>query len=104
MCIPETEEWEILSSLTIASTDLMVSKTANDSIYHTVLKEELVRSGIKELVITGCATDFCVDSTVKSALVNDFNITVISDGHTTADRPNLKAHQVIELYKWIWSE
>jgi nicotinamidase-related amidase len=103
-CIPGTDEWEILSSLDIEPADLIISKTANDSFYRTRLKDELIRLNINELVITGCATDFCVDSTIKSALVNDFNLTVISDGHTTADRPGLKAEQVIEHYNWIWGE
>ena len=103
-CIPHTEEWEILSSLNVAPSDLSISKTANDSFYNTKLKSELVKRGVDELVITGCATDFCVDSTVKSALTHDFNITVIADGHTTADRPNLTAKKVIEHYNWIWNE
>jgi nicotinamidase-related amidase len=103
-CIPNTIEWEILSSLDIISSDLIISKTANDSFYRTTLKEKLLEFGINELIITGCATDFCVDSTIKSALVNDFNIIVIKDCHTTADRPNLKAKQVIDHYNWIWSE
>jgi nicotinamidase-related amidase len=103
-CIPGTDEWEILSSLDRESGDLIISKTANDSFYKTRLKDELIRLNISELVVTGCATDFCVDSTVKSALVNDFNIIVIKDAHTTADRPNLKAGQVIDHYNWIWSE
>jgi nicotinamidase-related amidase len=103
-CIPGTDEWEILASLDRESEDLIISKTANDSFYRTGLKDELQRLNISELVITGCATDFCVDSTVKSALVNDFNLIVIKDAHTTADRPNLKAGQVIDHYNWIWSE
>jgi nicotinamidase-related amidase len=103
-CIPNTVEWEILSSLDIKSDDLIISKTANDSFYRTALKEALTKLDINEIIITGCATDFCVDSTIKSALVNDFNIIVIKDGHTTADRPNLKAKQVIDHYNWIWSE
>ncbi len=103
-CKPNTLEWEILSSLDIKSDDLIISKTANDSFYKTTLKEDLTNLGINELIITGCATDFCVDSTIKSALVNDFNIIVIKDGHTTADRPNLNAKQVIDHYNWIWSE
>jgi nicotinamidase-related amidase len=103
-CIPGTEEWEILSSLVRKSEDLIISKTANDSFYRTTLKEELKKLNINELVVTGCATDFCVDSTIKSALINDFNLTVIRDGHTTADRPDLKAEQVIAHYNWIWSE
>ena len=103
-CIPNSLEWEILSSLDIKSGDLIISKTANDSFYRTKLKEELLKLDIHELIVTGCATDFCVDSTIKSALVNDFNIIVIKDGHTTADRPNLNAKQVIDYYNWIWSE
>ena len=103
-CRPGTEEWEILPSLDMKSGDLIISKTANDSFYRTTLKDELSKSGVNELIITGCATDFCVDSTIKSALINDYNIIVIKDGHTTADRPTLKAKQVIEHYNWIWSE
>jgi nicotinamidase-related amidase len=103
-CIPGTEEWELVPSLVAESGDLKISKTANDSFYRTSLRNDLVRLGVDELVITGCATDFCVDSTVKSALVNDFKVTVISDAHTTADRPNLKAKQVIDQYNWVWNE
>lgn len=103
-CKPHTFEWEILPSLVIKPDDLIISKTANDSFYRTILLDILKKSGINDLVITGCATDFCVDSTVKSALVNDFNIIVIKDGHTTADRPGLKAEQVIKHYNWMWSE
>jgi nicotinamidase-related amidase len=103
-CFPGTEEWEILPSLNIISGDIIIPKTANDSFYNTTLRKVLSNSGIDELVITGCATDFCVDSTIKSALTSDFSITVIKDGHTTADRPHLKAQQIIEHYNWIWSE
>jgi nicotinamidase-related amidase len=39
----------------------------------------------------GTKEGFCVPNTVK-------------DAHTTADRPNLKAKQVIDHYNWIWSE
>jgi len=102
--IPSTEGWELLPSLNTAPGDVIISKTANDSFYRTVLKEELARLGADELVITGTATDFCVDSTVKSALINDFNVTVIADAHTTTDRPGLKAKQVIDHYNWLWKE
>jgi len=99
-----TEEWEILSTLVIKSSDLIISKTANDSFYNTTLKDNLLKLGVDKIVITGCATDFCVDSTVKSALINDFNVTIISNGHTTSERPNLTAKQVIDHYNWVWTE
>ena len=103
-CIPGADDWKILPSLIIEPNDFIIPKTANDSFYRTSLHEELNKMSIKEVVITGCATDFCVDATVKSALTHDLNITVISDGHTTADRKNLTARQVIDHYNWIWQE
>ncbi|MFA9390682.1 MAG: cysteine hydrolase family protein [Prolixibacteraceae bacterium] len=103
-CSPGTEEWEILSELVNHKNDCIVPKTVNDAFYHSELKEILQRLDIEELVITGCATDFCVDSTVKSALINDYKVTVISDGHTTADRTKISAQLLIEHYNWIWSE
>ena len=38
------------------------------------------------LLVTGCATDFCVDTTVRVAASRDYEIVVVADGHTTADR------------------
>jgi len=83
---------------------LIIGKTANDAFYQTNLEDELRKRGIEKLIITGSATDFCVDATVKSALVHDFDITIIADAHTTADRPHVTAEQVVAHYNWIWSE
>ena len=104
ICIPGTKDWEIVDTLDIAPEDLCIQKKVNDAFYRSDLLELLKNNTIDEVVITGCATDFCVDATVKAALVNDFNVTVVSDGHTTADRPGLKAKQVIDHYNWVWSE
>lgn len=101
---PGTDEWEIIPKLHKTSTDLVVSKTVNDSFYRSKLKEELTSRGIREITVCGCATDFCVDATIKSALVNDFDITVISDAHTTANRPNLNAKQLIDYFNWQWND
>jgi len=102
--IPGTEEWEIASGLILNKNDLIIPKTANDSFYKTSLHDELQKRKVSELVITGCATDFCVNAAILSAINHDFNVTVISDAHTTADRPFVHAKQVIDHYNWIWSE
>ncbi|OFX89943.1 MAG: isochorismatase [Bacteroidetes bacterium GWF2_33_16] len=103
-CLPGTEEWEILDPLNVLKEDCIISKTANDSFYNSKLDEFLIASEVNDIVITGCATDFCVDSTIKSALTRNYNITVISNGHTTASRHGISAQMVIDLYNWIWSE
>ncbi len=84
--------------------DIIVSKTANDSFYKSSLQSILSINYISELFITGCATDFCVDATIKSALSEDYKVTVIEDGHTTASRPYIDAQTVINHYNWLWSE
>lgn len=103
-CKPKTEEWEILDSLNINDNDMIVSKTANDSFYKSELNNILKDKDVEELVVTGCATDFCVDATLKSAVINEYKVIIIADCHTTGDRPHLKAEKVIEHYNWMWDE
>ena len=93
-----TEDWDILPELARLPNDITISKTANDSFYQTSLQETLSEKNISELFITGCATDFCVDATIKSALSKDYKVTIIEDGHTTACRPFLDAQSVINHY------
>ncbi|MEB2781484.1 isochorismatase family protein [Algoriphagus sp. C2-6-M1] len=100
--IPNTADWEILSDLMVNETDISINKTVNDAFYQSNLDSVLKELNIKELFITGFATDFCVEATVQSALTKDYNITVVSDGHTTGERPHLKAKKIIEHNNWIW--
>ena len=100
--IPMTTEWELLDELEVESTDLFLNKYANDSFYRSKLSQIVSELNVSELFITGCATDFCVESTIQSALVHDYLITIVSNGHTTADRPHLKAEKVIDHYNWVW--
>lgn len=97
-----TWEWELLDDLDVNPTDYLIDKYANDVFYNSKLQGSLSDMNVTELVITGCATDFCVESTIQSALTKDFDITVVSDGHTTGERPNLTAKQVIDHYNWVW--
>ncbi|MEL7001823.1 MAG: isochorismatase family protein [Bacteroidota bacterium] len=95
-------DWEILDELIVREEDILIDKYANDCFYRSNLQAKLSEAAIDELVITGCATDFCVESTIQSALSKDYTITVVEDGHTTADRPHMNTRQVIEHYNWVW--
>ncbi|MES2780856.1 MAG: isochorismatase family protein [Bacteroidota bacterium] len=102
--LPNTDDWEILPELIHDTTDVVISKIANDAFYQTDLQSTLTNLAITELYVTGCATDFCVDTTIKSALSKDYHITVVADGHTTADRPHVDAPTVIAYYNWLWAD
>ncbi|NJB37236.1 isochorismatase family protein [Croceivirga sp. JEA036] len=96
--------WENLDALQTKPTDIFLDKTANDAFYNTALESLLKENGVKEVCITGCATDFCVASTLQSALIKDFNVVAVADGHTTGNRPNLTAEQVVAHYNWVWQD
>lgn len=100
--VPFTTEWELLDDLEIDPNDVHIDKYANDVFYCSELQKKLDLLAVTELVITGCATDFCVESTIQSAVSKDYNVTIIEDGHTTGNRPSLRAHQVIDHYNWVW--
>ncbi|UTA66621.1 isochorismatase family protein [Emticicia sp. 21SJ11W-3] len=100
--VPHTTEWELLDDLKVEAGDILIDKYANDVFYRSELQSQLDQCLVDELIISGCATDFCIESTVQSALTRDYKITVVEDGHTTGERPHLKAVQVIEHYNWVW--
>ena len=100
--VPHTTAWELLDDLNVEAGDILIAKYANDVFYRSDLQSQLEQCSVDELIISGCATDFCVEATIQSALSKDYKITVVEDGHTTGERPHLKAVQVIEHYNWVW--
>lgn len=100
--VPHSAGWQILDSLIQGRDDLILRKTANDAFYQTTLAATLTAKGIEDLIFCGWATDFCVDSSVKSALAKNYRVSVAKDCHTVSDRPYLSASQVIEYYNWLW--
>ena len=100
---PGTEEWSLLPALHVQPSDIIVSKTANDCFYHSSLEKILQEHGADELIVAGCATDFCVDSTIRAALSKDYNITVVADAHTTANRPHATADVIIAHHNYVWA-
>jgi len=99
---PDTPGWEFLPALERAEEDLVVRKQACDAFYETELGNILDERDPKPLIITGCATDFCVDTTVRGTTSRDYEVIVVEDGHTTADRPHLNAVDIIQHHNWVW--
>jgi nicotinamidase-related amidase len=99
---PGSNGWELLPFLDRTPTDLVVRKRASDSFHETELKEAIDRLGAKRVIIGGCATEFCVDTTVRSAASKGYEVIVLSDGHTTCDRSHLDAPTIIKHHNWVW--
>jgi len=99
----QTPSWEFLPGLTRQPRDIVVEKTFNDAFAGTILDDTLTGLAPSRLLICGWATDFCVDSTVRSAVAHGYPVTVIRDAHTLANRPHLDAPQVKEHHHWLWT-
>jgi nicotinamidase-related amidase len=101
---PDSSGWRLLPGLHVGTNDMIVRKTSCDAFLETSLQSLLDRHSIERMIITGCATDFCVDTTVRSALARSYPTVVPSDGHTTANRPHLSAEKIIEHHNAIWAD
>jgi nicotinamidase-related amidase len=101
---PDAPGWHLLPELEQVPADMVVHKTSCDAFLDTGLESLLEREKIEQVIVTGCASDFCIDTTVRSALARRYATLVPSDGHTTADRPYLSAGKIIEHHNAIWSD
>jgi len=96
--------WRLLPSLEQDARDLVVEKEGCDAFLETNLESVLKQRSVDELIIVGCATDFCVDTTVRAATAHGYLVTVPSDAHTTRDRPHLDAAKIIEHHNFMWAD
>jgi len=99
-----SEGWQILDELDFRPIDITVEKSNCDSFCNTELEQILTQMNVDELIITGCCTDFCVDSTVRRAATMGHKVHVASDSHTTANKPYLDAETIIKHHNFVWSE
>jgi len=95
---PGTPLWQIHPAITPHEGEPAIQKESPDSFYETRLQEELEARGIKRLVITGGQTQYCVDTTVRRAVAQGYDVLLASDAHTTDDSQTLPAEQIIAFY------
>ena len=83
-----TEGWQIVPELAPAADEEVVHKTSADSFLDTDLDKTLKALGVTEVVVTGFATEICVDTTARQALSHRYDVVLVADGHTTSVRPD----------------
>jgi nicotinamidase-related amidase len=100
---PGRPGWQFLPELDRPDSDFVVEKTLNDAFAGTELQALLDKIAPDRVLVTGWATDFCVDATVRSAVARNHHVVVVADSHTLSDRPHLEAPLVIRHHNWVWS-
>jgi nicotinamidase-related amidase len=92
---PGMPMWPIHPTVAPRKGELVVQKESPDSFHETCLQEELAARGIKRLVITGGQTQICVDTTVRRAVAQGYDVLLASDAHTTESSETWPAEQII---------
>jgi ureidoacrylate peracid hydrolase len=108
--VRDTWSTAILEELTPHPDDLVVSKHRYSGFFETELDDVLEGLDAKYLLVTGCTTSICVESTVRDAMFRDYSCIVLED--CTAEpigaglsRTNHEASLLVieTLFGWISS-
>ena len=94
--------WDFVDDLQPQNANEIITKACCDAFIDTTLDQVLQKLNVTRLIITGCATDFCVDGTIKGAIVKGYDVVVASDAHTTGDRPQIDAATLADFFNWNW--
>jgi nicotinamidase-related amidase len=101
-----SDGWRIVPELTPGDSEPLVDKNYGDSFEDTVLETVLSNLGVGRLVVAGAETDACIRSTLHGALVRGYDVTLVSDAHTTGDKTQWGApppDQVIAHTNLYWT-
>jgi nicotinamidase-related amidase len=89
-----TDGWKLADGLRVLGSDILMRKKATDSFHQTELQNILQDRGIKDLVICGLQSEFCVDTTTRRALALGYPVILVADGHSTLNNSVLSAAQI----------
>lgn len=90
-----SEGQAILDELAPEDGDLIVKKYRSSGFWGTNLDLLLRSNGIKSVVVTGCTTEGCVESTARDALFNDYYVVVAEDCVASDDREQHDASMLL---------
>lgn len=77
--IRDTWNSDIVSELRPETEDTLIYKTRFSGFYQTELDTTLKRMGAKNVIVTGCTTSICVESTIRDGFFLDYACILLED-------------------------
>jgi nicotinamidase-related amidase len=90
-----TAGWLLRPEIAPSSGEPVIHKRACDAFFETTLAAELSGRGIGRVIIAGCMTQYCIDTTVRRAVSSGYDVVLVADGHMTTDAGSLRFEQII---------
>ncbi|MEK3726537.1 MULTISPECIES: cysteine hydrolase family protein [Lysinibacillus] len=95
--------WELYHGLLRQAQDKVIQKTTWDAFYQTDLAQYLNEQHIDQLIFAGAQTEFCLDTTIRSAFSHGYHHNIlIEDAHSTLNSQVLAAPQIIQHHESVW--
>lgn len=79
-----TPQWQWVPQLVPAEREPLIHKHFNSSFEQTGLDSELTRLQATHIVLAGASTNWCIRATAYGALERGYDLTLVSDAHTTS--------------------
>ena len=105
-----SQDWQLVPELSPVEGEVQIYKRYNASFEETPLEETLAQLGATHIVLAGAATNWCIRATAYAALERGYDLTLVSDAHTTGtqeleDGTRIEASHVIQelnlVMTWI---
>lgn len=98
------DSWQIYSDIAPQSNEKIFEKQYNSAFLNTGLKEYLDSKNIKNIILVGLQTEYCMDATCKSAFEQGYHVIIPEETNTTFDNEYLSGQKLYEFINYkIWN-
>jgi len=98
--VPGTTGHEFVDELTPRAGELVVTKYRSSAFWATNLELLLRSNGIRSIVVAGCTTEGCVESTARDAMFNDYYVVLAEDCVASDDRAQHDAAMLLMRHRF----
>jgi len=98
--VPGTPGHEFVKEFTPLASELVVRKYRSSAFWGTNLEMLLRSNGVKTVVVGGCTTEGCVESTARDAMFNDHYVVIASDAVGSDDKEQHDASMLLMQHRF----
>jgi nicotinamidase-related amidase len=91
---------QIIPELPVEDGDMIVKKYRSSGFWGTNLDMLLRSNAVQTVIVTGCTTEGCVESTARDAMFNDYYVVVPEDCVASDDRAQHEASMLLMRHRF----
>jgi len=101
----DTDGWRVFSEIAPINREKTFAKRYNSAFLKTGLGKYLKGNGTETIVLVGLQTEYCIDSTCKSAFELGFQVIIPEETNSTYDNEFLSGEKTYQFYNYkIWNK